>query len=300
MRDRLLLALIGLIGRLPFGAAGRLGALVGRLVYRLDSREVRNARVNLTLCFPDMPPGERERLVRENLAETGRSLGQMMRLFAGPPLDLDPLVDENGFIEAAGALIDRGKGLIIALPHLGNWEMIAYRVTRIAPATALYRPARIAALDHLIRRGRELSGITPVPTDRQGLKALHAALQRGEIVGILPDQVPKSAGASGVVAPFFGRPARTMTLVNRLARRHATPVIFCCAVYDARRHVHRFDYFEGEAAIADGSPEIGAAALNRGIERCARAHPAHYQWTYRRFELPGGDQPSPYAATGRS
>ena len=36
-----------------------------------------------------------------------------------------------------------------------------------------------------------------MPIDRQGLKALHAALQRGEGVVILPDQVPKTIGAAG-------------------------------------------------------------------------------------------------------
>lgn len=295
MRERILIGLIRLLARLSFDTAGGLGALGGRLFYRFGGREVRTARSNLALCFPDKSETEREGIVRDNLIETGRSLGQMMRLFAGAPIDLDARVDEAGFIEAAGRLVAQGRGLIIALPHLGNWEMIAYRVTRVAPAWALYRPARMAALDAVIRRGRLASGITPVPTDRQGLKALHGALQRGEIVGILPDQVPKAAGASGIVAPFFGHPALTMTLISRLARRHGSPVIFCCAAYDRARRLHRFYHFEGEAAIGDAAAEVAAAAVNRGVERCARAFPAQYQWTYRRFQIPGGGVPNPYA-----
>ena len=84
-------------------------------------------------------------LVRRNLVETGRGLAQMMRLFAGRPLDLDELVDEDGFIEACAEHVARGHGLIIALPHLGNWELIAYRVTRAGPTTARYRPPRQSA-----------------------------------------------------------------------------------------------------------------------------------------------------------
>jgi len=295
LRDWFLMRLIGVLGWLPFRFAGVLGATAGRLFYRLDGREVRTARVNLALCFPDQSDALRERLVRDNLIETGHSLAEMLRIWSGQPRDWGEIVDDEGFLEFGRDLIARGRGLIFTMPHLGNWELLAYLATRIAPATALYRPPRLAALDGLMRRGRERSGIAPVPTDRQGLKALHAALQRGEIVGILPDQVPKTGGASGVEAPFFGHPALTMTLISRLVRRHGSAVLFCCAVYDRVEDRYRIRYFEGEPAIADKSPELAAAALNRGVERLARELPAHYQWTYRRFEIPGRRKDSPYA-----
>ncbi len=295
MRDRLIKGLIRLLGMLPFSWVGGVGAGAGRLLYRLQGREVRNARVNLGLCFPEMPEAEREVLVRTNLMETGRNLAQMLKIWVGPRRDWAQAVDENGFYEAAGRLIERGNGLIVAMPHMGNWELIAYLATRVTASTALYRPPRQAFMDDLMRQGRERSGLAPVPTDRQGLKALHAALQNGEIVGILPDQVPKTAGASGVLAPFFGHPALTMTLVSRLARRHHTPTLFTCAIYDEDTGRHRIHHFEGAPEIADNSPEVSAAALNREVERCVRQFPAHYQWAYRRFEIPGSGQPNPYS-----
>ncbi len=295
MRDRVLRALIWPLGLLPFSWMGAWGAVVGRLIYRLNIREVRNARTNLALCFPQLAADERERLVRRNLIETGRSLAEMLRVWVGPRLDLEAMVDENGFVEAGRALRARGHGVIFAIPHIGNWEMIGDWIMKITPTTALYRPSRLAFMDELMRAGRARTGVTPVPIDRQGLKALHAALQRGEGVVILPDQVPKGAGAAGVVAPFFGHPALTMTLISRLARRHQAPVIFCCAVHDGSAGGrHRLHHFEGEAAIGDASPEAAAAALNRGVERCARAFPAHYQWTYRRFQIPGSAASNPY------
>jgi KDO2-lipid IV(A) lauroyltransferase len=295
MRDRLLAGLMRLFGLLPFGSAGRLGAAVGRLLYRLGGREVKNARVNLRLCFPQLDEAQREALVRRNLIETGRSMAQMLRVWVGRRLRLAELVDDNGFEAAGRRLLERGNGLIFALPHLGNWELIGESIINITPTTALYRPPRMAFMDSVMRAGRSRTGITPVPIDRQGLKALHAALQRGEGVVILPDQVPKTAGASGVVAPFFGHPAMTMTLIGRLARRHHSPVLFCCAVYDEASGRHRLHHFEGDPAIGADSLEEAAAALNRDVERCAREFPAHYQWTYRRFELPGArPRLSPY------
>ena len=129
MRDRLLKGLIRLLGMLPFTWVGGLGAAVGRLVYRKQGREVRNARVNLGLCFPELREADREAMVRTNLMETGRSLAQMLKIWIGPRRDWAEALDENGFFEAAGALIQRGNGLIVAMPHMGNWELIAYVAT---------------------------------------------------------------------------------------------------------------------------------------------------------------------------
>lgn len=295
MRDWLLKSLLTLIGWLPLRWAGAVGAAAGRLAGLRDDRSLRNARINLALCFPESPEEERERPTRQNLAETGRALAEMVRIWIGAPRDWAALLDDNGYSQACRTLLERGRGLIIALPHLGNWELIAYRTTPIVATTALYRPPRMAFMDGWMRQGRARSGLVPVPIDRQGLKALHSALQRGEAVAILPDQVPKAAGASGVVAPFFGRPALTMTLVNRLVRRHGTPVLFCYAVPDGASGRYRIHHFTGDPDIGAASAELAAAALNRDVERCARAFPAYYQWTYRRFEMPGERRSGPYA-----
>ena len=49
------------------------------------------------------------------------------------------------------------------------------------------------------------------------------ALRRGETVGLLPDQVPPEG--MGVWAPFFGRPAYTMTLAARLVQQTGAAVL---------------------------------------------------------------------------
>ena len=294
MRERLLIWVLGGLGRLSFAFAGRLGALMGSLFYGLSVREARNAKINLAICFPDMDDKQRNRLLRENLRQTGAYLLQMLRLWTGRPVDVDRLVDENGCTAAARALLERGNGLIVAVPHMGNWELMAYWANHVAPMTVLYRPPRLSGLDAVVHQGRSRSGVRPVPIDRQGLKALHAALRRNEMIAILPDQVPKTAGSSSVVAPFFGRPALTMTLLGRLARAHAAPVLFCCAIREGTGEQHRIHHFVGDAALGDSSAEVSARSMNAAIECMAREFPEHYQWTYRRFEIPNDGLPNPY------
>ncbi|WP_078118633.1 lysophospholipid acyltransferase family protein [Thiosocius teredinicola] len=299
MRDRLLRGLIRLIARLPLTWVSSLGAAIGRLLHRLDTREARTARVNIALCFPELTAEEQRQYARKSVVESGRSMAEMIKIWADDRTDWYALVEDEGFAQAAQSRLAKGRGLIFALPHIGNWEMMAYPLARVTSTTALYRPPRAQFMDDIMRKGRARPGIKPVPTDRQGLKALHAALQRGEAIVILPDQVPKAEGASGVIAPFFGHPAMTMTLISRLARRHGSPVMFCYSVFDPTIGRYRVSFFDGDADIAADSAELAATALNRDVERCAREFPTAYQWTYRRFEIPGQRRSSPYKQHNR-
>jgi lauroyl/myristoyl acyltransferase len=59
--------------------------------------------------------------------------------------------------------------------------------------------------------------------DLSGVRSLLKALKRGEAVGMLPDQAPKTG--EGRWLDFFGKPAYTMTLAARLASSGATVIM---------------------------------------------------------------------------
>lgn len=121
------------------------------------------------------------------------------------------------------------QGVLFLTPHMGCFEVTAqgvaqrYGPTR-GPITVLYRPARQAWLAGVMERSRQRPGLDTAPTTlagvRQMIKATHGA---GRAIGLLPDQVPPDG--MGQWAPFFGRPAYTMTLGARLACR---PAPRCC------------------------------------------------------------------------
>ncbi|TIE66881.1 hypothetical protein, partial [Legionella pneumophila] len=111
------------------------------------------------------------------------------------------------------ALAD-GRGLIFLTPHLGCFEVLPQAYAREHPVTSLFKPPRKASLRGWIETMRAGPNMQMAPADPRGVRMLVRALKRGEAVGILPDQTP-TAG-EGVWAPFFGKPAYTMTLVHRL------------------------------------------------------------------------------------
>jgi len=284
--------LLKLLSRMPWTFLHGLGYLAGHLLYRLNGREARNTRANLKIAYPELDDRQREEQVRSVLIETSKTFIEMPRIWLHPK-SMEGRVDPNGLPEVALRLIAQGKGLILSMPHMGNWEVVSSGGTAGLNVTGLYRPPRKAFIEPILLEGRNSSTLKMVPTTRAGLKALNQALKEGEVIVILPDQVPKNAGSAAVAAPFYGRESRTMILLSRLAAKYQSPVLF---VWANRLHdgSYRLEHFVADEKIADSDPREAAIALNQAVQSCVDVAPAQYQWTYRRFEPVDDSQTSPY------
>jgi Kdo2-lipid IVA lauroyltransferase/acyltransferase len=295
MRDKFILWLVRRLARLPLGVAQRLGGLLGWLFYVIPNRQREYARINIDRCLPDWSPARRRELLRQSLAENARTLLEMPAIWLRDPAEVLARIDDNGGRELLRQTLAQGKGALLAAPHLGNWETGIHYLASVTPTTALYRPPRLEVLDEVIKGGRSRGGGTLVPTTAGGVKALYEALQEGQVVVILPDQQPKVKGkGAGVFAPFFGLPALTMVLVNRLARKTGAPLLYIYMERLPRAQGWRVNLLPAPPGLDHADPEQGAAALNLGVEQCVRRCPAQYQWTYKRFEAQPDDGTSPY------
>ena len=290
---RLLYALLWLAGRLPLRLAHWLGSGIGACARIVGLREARVSRRNLELCFPAMTAGEREALLRTSLGETGRTLAETARCWTRPAPDNLALVRE---VEN-GALFDTalrsGRGVIVAAPHLGNWELLNQWLAHHTPLAIVYRPPRTAWMEALLRRARGHPNVTQVRAEAAGVRQLFRVLKEGGCVGILPDQQPKRG--DGEFADFFGVPALTMTLLSRLAHKTDAIVLFAWAERLPASAGFRIRLRAAPEGIDADEAQQGVTALNAGVEACVREAPAQYQWSYKRFTIrPQGAGPNPY------
>lgn len=286
--------LIKLFALLPLPLVRALGWLLGWLLYLLPNRERHNARVNLRLAFPDMPAPQRRALLRRVLRENTRTMLEMPAAWCRPAdywMRHIEIADGGALMREKLAL---GRGVLVAAPHQGNWEVGVHALASLAPATILYRPPRQAGLEDVIVAGRSRQNATLVPIGAAAIRAMYGALKGGEMVVILPDQQPKPGRGAGVFAPFFGQPALTMTLFARLARRSGAPVLLTWAerLPGGRYRLH---FHDADAALADQDDEIAASALNGAVEAVVRTRPEQYLWTYRRYGHQPDGRPSPYS-----
>lgn len=282
--ERLARGVMRLLALAPLGFAHRLGGAFGRLVALVPNRQRRNTLINIGLCQPHLTRRQAIELRNQCLREFGKTYLEIARLWLKPPEQVLSLVREV----RGGELLKRppGKGLIVLSPHLGAWELAGLYLAAQGPTAIFYKPQKY--LDDLIVASRRRSGATLAPITARGIRALVQALERGDYVGILPDQAPR-ADKGAVFAPFFGIPAYTMLLVNRLARKTGAPVIFLFAERRPIGQGYRIHCVKAPEGVTDADDETAAAALNKGIETCVDLCPAQYLWPYRRFrERPQG------------
>ena len=278
------------IAALPLSTVHAIGAALGRLVYWSSPTYRRRLRANLAQAgYAD---GE---LMHAAAAEAGKQALETAWIWMRPRADIVAKTEVADMSIVDAALAD-GRPVMFLPPHLGSFEVTAqfYAAFRpeakTRPMTVLYRIPRKSVLRGIVESGRAAEGLKLAPAEIRGVRMLMRAMKDGEVVGILPDQVPSRG--EGAWAPFFGRWAYTMTLPARLARQFDAIVLF---VYGERLphgrgyriHLRRLD----EPLTGDAAHD--AAVMNRGLESLIRERPAQYLWGYNRYKVPAGAEPPP-------
>jgi len=282
---------------MPLWMARGCGQFIGQLLYLFPNKQRRIYAVNISLCLPELSNSEQKELLRNSLVENFITMLEMPGVWRRDTAVWAGMTEPgNGFGELEAAMSE-GKGVIMAGPHLGNWEVgFQYLASRF-PVTALYRPPRQEVLDDFVYQGRSKTGADLAPANIQGVKKLITALRKGEMLFVLTDQLPKAAGKQGsVFAPFFGQSAATMVLVNSLARKTGAPVFFFYTERYPAAGGYGLHCMPAPVGVDDAVVEEAAAAINLGLEACIRQLPQQYLWGYKRFEQRPDGVPSPYSS----
>lgn len=267
---------------LPLPFLHRLGALLGALVYRIPNESTHATRVNLSICFPELSPDEREALTKVSMKEMGKAV------FEAGPLWLWSAEKANAYInniqgeDIYDRAVEAKQGVIVLTPHLGNWEILNFYLSRASQqVTGLYSPHTMPAVDALVYKGRGRTGSILVPATPKGLIKVRKALSHCGITMILPDQQPHRD--NGVYAPFFGQTALTMRLIYAMLQKTNSRIV--CMYGKRLDHGEGFDIVcrEPDALIYSEDAQESIAALNRSMEQCIRDIPEQYNWAYKRF-----------------
>jgi Kdo2-lipid IVA lauroyltransferase/acyltransferase len=264
------------LARKPLAAQSRFGAWLGRKL--LWSAGMRN-RLEDNLTTARM-------IDRVDIREVTGAVGQLaietIALWKTPDdVALCRVRIVHGWDEVL-ALRDAKRGIIFLTPHLATFEIASLFIGSQMPMTAMFRPPKVTWAEPMMRAGRDRMQIKSVPADLSGIRAMLKALRRGEPIGLLPDQVPTRG--DGAWAPFFGRPAYTMTLVQKFARttQSAVVMVACKRLADGVGYELKFEIVP---PFSD-APEVAAAELNAAVERAISFAPAQYLWTYNRYKVP--------------
>ncbi len=272
------------LSKLPLGLLQAAGGWLGLLVYLASPTYRRRLRENLAQAgyAPD-------RLALAAAREAGRMAAELpFVLFREGSRSAAARVRVVG-LECVEQTRREGRGMLFVTPHLGCFEVAAQVAATWGPLTVLYRPPRKRWLDALVQaRARGQLRITPATV--AGMRPLLRALRAGESVGLLPDQAP--GAGEGVWAPFFGRPAYTMTLPARLVSLTQARIVLAYGERLPRGRGYVLHLSPLDAVLPD-DPVAAAARINSAMEDLIRVCPAQYLWGYNRYKTPGGAPPAP-------
>jgi len=282
MRAKIAEFTIRIVALLPLRVSYALGTLVGYVAYALPNSLKRPLKINIDLCYPDLSSAERSKLYRDSFIEMSRATFETGALWTWNQTRILKLINAISGKELLESAFSKGKGVILALPHLGAWELMGLYCSSHYPMTSLYRPLRLKKLNPFIKNARQRFGATLAPTNAAGIRKLYKALERNELVAMLPDQDPGREGS--VFAPFCGIQASTMTLLPKLLQKTGASLIFGYAErlsHGAGFHIH---FLPAANFQCNGDLIQTATLLNQSVETCVRQLPTQYQWAYKRFK----------------
>ena len=266
----------------PLPALHALGGALGWLVWLCSPGYRRRFRANVQqagLAFDVAKPA---------IAETGRFVAELPRLWLRP-FDVSCLanVDMQGKDHAERAFA-QGQGVIFFGPHCGSFELGPQALAEVyGPITAIYRPARQPSLAAIELSTRQRPKLKVLPASLSAIKAMHRALKGNQAVALLTDQVPPVG--LGVWAPFFGKPAYTMTLAARLAMQSGAALlpVSCERLPKGRGYIVKI-WPPLDMATGNTGPDLLGAVtrINRAIEAIVTSQPGQYLWGYGRYKTP--------------
>lgn len=269
----------------PAGAALRLARIYVRLLDLALGRLRRVALRNLEMAMPAVTRESRNRLADGVFLSIARVLATFAKFPRIRKPELGRWIRCEGLEHVEDAR-KRGRGILFATAHLGNWEMSAFAYSMLVePMDVVVRPLDNPYIDALVERRRALAGnrlILKTDPARAILKALAA----NRAVGILIDQNTSAQG--GVFIDFFGIPACAGAGFARLAAHSGAAVIpgFALWAPEEDRYVLRFL----PPVEMRGDPVRDTQAVHSVLEQVIRDHPDQWLWVHRRWKTrPPGD-----------
>ena len=217
------LGLLAVLERLPLNFVFRFGGMLGLAAWAILPKYRALARRNLRIALgPDADEKNLDRLVRAHFRNLGANLLSVPRLAKMPEDAVQARVDMRGFENLRGAL-DRREGVVMAINHIGNWELYAQLIGRVRDVQVgtIFQSQSNKYLNRLIDRNRRRLGLHTFDR-RKGYLGAVDLIEGGGILAVLIDQ---HAGESGIWTPFFGKLASTSPLAAILSDRTGAPLI---------------------------------------------------------------------------
>lgn len=272
------------VDHVPLGVSLALARGLGSLSFALLGRRRRLAIDNVLRAGVADTPAEARRIARESFRHFSmlavESLASTKLL---TPETFDRYVELDRPAATKALMDDPAQGILFVTAHLGNWEMTGSALSLLKPLVAVARRMDNPLFTGLMRRRNPRRAMEIVEKHAQDRLSLLRALRSGKGLALLVDQ---HAASNGIMVPFFGRPASTVTSPARLHLATRCPIVvgYGRRIGPLRIRIAFSEPLRYEATRdKDADVERITRDLNARLEAHIRECPEQYLWSHRRW-----------------
>ena len=276
----------GLVNAIPYRTAMRMADGLAWFFARVVKFKRARTLQRLQAVFPEKSRAEHLAIAQASLANILKTGVEMMR---APKLDRawmnKYVLDGEKYKERLQSYVDEGKGVVIMVPHSGNWYMAAWSMAKYGlPLFAIAAKQRNEKIDAWMKRQYGDIEVLERGNSRT-LVDIKNKLEAGRAFAILPDlRVPQP----DVEVDFLGGKANVSHAAAMFAVRCGSPVVVAAMRREGGRHVY--------AHLATLRPNPDAPDRKAEAERLTReamalldaeirARPGDWFWYNKRWIL---------------
>lgn len=275
-----------LLGWLPLPVSVLI-ADAAAFVWRTADRRHRRRVIEQSMRSLGIDRTAAEALAKRNYRHYAYVLLEILRLARTDPETAMRRIDADGCVDAIREVLAAGRGVVVATGHLGNWEWGCTALGRTGVVEGVIaRPLDNPLIDRFLNRTRLRSGIG-VWYKAGAIRKAMATLKNARGFAAVIDQ---DGGRNGVMAPFFGREASTMSLPVELAMRLNSPIVVLALLRDGKplrfKGVVKRLHWPDPEAEKEAELRRLLAEVNADIEEIIRERPEQWIWILNRWKSP--------------
>ena len=173
----------------------------------------------------------------------------------------------------------RQEPFILFTGHLANWESIICLAPIFYPEFAIiYRKANNYFIDALIKKWRQIDGVTFIEKGIGGSRAIVSAVKARKSIAMLVDQKMND----GISVPFFGSPAMTAPAIAKFAKQFGYQIVPMQIIRKGRSSYFKIKLFPPMEVSELSDMEI-MSKINAILEGWIREHPEQWFWFHNRW-----------------
>jgi KDO2-lipid IV(A) lauroyltransferase len=213
-----------------------------------------------------------DRYVTRGLRAYGRYWAEGAKLPAMRPSDVTARICFAEGVEHLRDAVANGRGVVIALPHIGSWEWGGMMLADIGwPMTAVAERLEPPELFDWFAAKRVQMGLGVVPLDDAAGAAVAKVLRAGGVVGLLCD---RDIQRNGLDVELFGAPT-TMPAGPALLALRTGATLLCAGVYSGPGRDHH-------VVVTPPIDTERAASIRDDVARVTRDVAGELGWLIRR------------------